>query len=144
MPTLEPNTVENLGKCLSGTADFSACPHSGYQTAESWLDGLMQSQMTMDLLTSPPCSVSKADADQVQTVLNTIATFTYDTGSGKAPFWARVVSLFAERSAARKTAARSLAKTSAQLARDNPDLSTDEIAAMAELEELLKALNGGY
>lgn len=144
MPTLDPSSVANFGNCLSGTADYSLCPHSGYQQADTWLDGLMEANMVLPLLTSPPCSMIQDDAAQVKSALNTLSNYTYTQGSTSAPFWDHVVDLFAARSAARKTAARDLATTAAQLARDNPNLTPDEIAARAELEQLLKALNGGY
>lgn len=144
MPTLDPGSVTSFGNCLSGTADFASCPYQGYQTPQSWIDGLMDSNMALNLLKSPPCSMSQNDAGQIQPVLNTLSNFTYDSGGSKAPFWNYVTGLFAKRSAARTAAAPNLAATAAQLARDFPQLSPQQVASRAELVELLKAMNGGY
>lgn len=144
MPTIDSQAAASFGECLSGKAAYGSCPHPGYQTAETWLDGLMQSQMTMKLLTSAPCSMSQEEAGKVQPALNTLATYDVSSGSANKLFWNYVVELFAVRSTARKTAARDLAITSARLARENPNDAPEDIAANAELEVFLKALNGGY
>lgn len=145
MADLSWDSAQNFGKALTnyGSPGYG----SSYTDTQAWVDALMNSDAdtVKTQLQAAPSNLTEAEAGKAQPVLNTIRQFTYADANGDDQiFWEYVATLFALQITLAVEAQKEALKTIIEFARQNPEMSADEVVNHKETTEAIQPMAAGY